>query len=166
MCHFRAMRDTNREFWKSVNRLWQLAVILPLSTLGCEDPCATEANEVLLEAAAAEEGAIRTESGLVFRELIKGTGPQPQAHSTVQVHYEGRLPTGKVFDSSKRRGPAKFKLEEVIPGWTEGLQMLKGGGKAKLTIPAGLAYGRKGKRGTIPPCSVLVFEVEMLGIYD
>ena len=153
------------------NKLYQLALLLPLVSLallslGCEDPCATEANEVLLEAAAAEEGAIRTESGLVFRELIRGTGPQPQVANTVQVHYEGRLPNGKVFDSSKRRGPARFKLDEVIPGWTEGLQMLKGGGKAKLTIPASLAYGKKGKRGTIPPCTVLVFDVELLGIYD
>jgi FKBP-type peptidyl-prolyl cis-trans isomerase len=152
------------------NKLYQLALLplmsMALLSLGCEDPCATEANEVLLEAAAAEEGAIRTESGLVFLELIRGTGPQPQATSTVQVHYEGRLTSGKVFDSSRRRGPAKFKLNEVIPGWTEGLQLLKGGGRAKLTIPAGLAYGSKGKRGTIPPCTVLVFDVELLGISD
>jgi FKBP-type peptidyl-prolyl cis-trans isomerase len=154
------MKNPNKLYW-----LPALFVVF-LWSLGCEDPCATEANEVLLEAAAAEEGAIRTESGLVFLELIKGGGPVPAPHNTVQVHYEGRLPNGTVFDSSKRRGPAKFRLDEVIPGWTEGLQLLKGGGRAKLTIPAGLAYGSKGKRPTIPPCSVLIFDVELLGIYD
>jgi len=133
----------------------------------CDDPCQTPENEEILSRAAAEEGAIRTESGLVFLQLRAGYGPKPEAHNRVKVHYEGRLADGAVFDSSIQRGrPAEFKLSGVIPGWVEGLQMLKGGGKAKLTIPAKLAYGRKGKKPKIPPCATLVFEVELLGIYD
>ena len=110
---------------------------------------------------------MRTESGLVYRELKAGYGLRPKANNRVQVHYEGRLPDGTIFDSSyKRRQPAEFELSEVIPGWTEGLLRLRGGGEAKLTIPPGLAYGRRGGGGRIPPCSVLIFRVELLGIYD
>lgn len=142
---------------------------LILGTLWCNcgsDPCATAANEAVLAAAAAEEGAIRTESGLVFRELKPGYGPKPERRNRVQVHYEGRLVDGTVFDSSIERGtPATFPLSRVIPGWTEGLQMLGGGGKARLTIPPELAYGDR-DTAKIPACSVLVFEVELLGIYD
>lgn len=150
--------------------------LLPLPALAlaallagaCGDPCDTTENQEILDRAAAEEGAVRTESGLVYRELMAGYGPQPKAGNRVQVHYEGRLPDGTVFDSSYERGwPEEFKLSGVIPGWTEGLQRLRGGGKAKLTIPPGLAYGSKGAGGgKIPPCAVLVFEVELLGIYD
>lgn len=138
-----------------------------LFLLACSDPCATPENEEILARAAAEPGAVRTESGLVFRQLRPGYGPRPEAHNRVRVHYEGRLADGTVFDSSIERGhPAEFELSGVIPGWTEGLQMLQGGGKAKLTIPASLAYGSKGKPPKIPPCATLVFEVELLGIYD
>ena len=139
-----------------------LALTAPLVALACEDPCATEPNDLLLEAAATEEDAVRTESGLIFLSIREGTGPLPAEDATVQVHYEGRLPNGTIFDSTKRRGPAKFRRDEVVPGWTEGLQMVKGGGKAKLTLPPHLAYGSKGRPGKIPPCSVLVFEVELL----
>ena len=148
-------------------RLLCLVTLVPALTLSCDDPCQTPENEEVLARAASEEGAIRTESGLVFLKLRAGYGPTPEAHNRVRVHYEGRLADGTVFDSSIQRGrPAEFKLSGVIPGWTEGLQMLKGGGKAKLTIPAKLAYGRKGKMPKIPPCATLVFEVELLGIYD
>ena len=142
------------------------AVVVPAGT-GCADPCATAgATEVLVQAAA-EEGAVRTESGLVFRLLRQGEGPRPVLGNRVQVHYEGRLMDGSVFDSSYDRGmPSSFGLSEVIPGWTEGLQMLNGGGKAKLTIPPDLAYGKRGKKGKIPSCATLVFEVELLGIYQ
>lgn len=149
-------------------RRWTaLAGILASGAVACADPCATPENEEILARAAAEEGAIRTESGLVFRVLEPGHGPRPQANNRVQVHYEGRLPDGTVFDSSYKRGhPSEFGLSDVIPGWTEGLQLLEGGGKAKLTIPARLAYGRRGKKPDIPGCATLVFEVELLGIYD
>ena len=140
--------------------------MLGLLLVACGDPCATGGNEAALEAAAAEEGAIRTESGLVFLELKQGYGPKPEPHNRVQVHYEGRFADGRVFDSSIERGrPSSFPLSGVIAGWTEGLQMLQGGGKAKLTIPARLAYGDR-DTPKIPACSVLIFEIELLGIYD
>ncbi len=143
-------------------------ILAAVLATACDDPCDTMENKKLLDRAAAEEGAVRTESGLVYRELKAGYGPQPKASNRVQVHYEGRLPDGTIFDSSYQRGtPAEFKLSGVIPGWTEGLQRLRGGGEAKLTVPPGLAYGRKGAGGgKIPPCSVLIFRVELLGIYD
>jgi len=141
--------------------------LLPPLLLACSDPCDTPEADQILSTAAAEPGAVRTESGLVFRLLRPGYGPKPEASNRVNVHYEGRLADGTVFDSSIERGqPAAFELTDVIPGWTEGLQMLQGGGKARLTIPASLAYGSKGKPPNIPPCSVLIFEVELLGIYD
>jgi len=117
-----------------------------------------------LEQAAAEEGAIRTASGLVYKELRAGTGPSPQPTDKVKVHYHGTLVDGTVFDSSVERGqPASFPLNRVIPGWQEGLQMMKVGGKGRLVIPAELAYGDR-TMGSIPPGSTLVFEVELLDI--
>ena len=136
-------------------------------TIACGDPCDTPEEQEFLTLAAAEEGAIRTESGLVFLNLRVGEGPRPVGDNRVQVHYEGRLTDGTVFDSSYKRGrPSTFNLTDVIPGWTEALLMMNGGGKAKLTLPARLAYGRKGQKKTIPPCTTLVFEVELIGIYD
>ena len=149
--------------WRNLRNL--IGALLPATLLACTHPCTTPESEEILARAAAEEGAVRTESGLVFRLLQPGSGPRPDEDNRVQVHYEGRLADGTVFDSSIKRGyPAAFNLSDVVPGWREGLLMLEGGGKAKLTIPAGLAYGKKGKRGKVPPCAVLVFEVELLGI--
>ena len=93
-------------------------------------------------AAAKEPGARTTASGLVFRSLKDGTGGSPTAADVVRVHYKGTLPDGREFDSSYSRGqPAEFPLGRVIPCWTEGLQLMKTGGKAKLTCPPGIAYG-------------------------
>jgi FKBP-type peptidyl-prolyl cis-trans isomerase FkpA len=115
--------------------------------------------------AAKEPGAVVTESGLVFRSLKEGKGPSPQATDTVRVHYKGTLPDGKEFDSSYSRGqPAEFPLNRVIKCWTEGVQKLKVGGKARLTCPPGIAYGERGAGGVIPPGATLLFEVELLGI--
>jgi FKBP-type peptidyl-prolyl cis-trans isomerase FkpA len=113
-----------------------------------------------------EKGAVKTESGLVYRILVDGKGPSPTADDTVRVHYRGTLTNGKEFDSSYKRGqPTEFPLKRVIKCWTEGVQKLKVGGKAKLTCPANLAYGdREVGGGLIPANSVLVFEVELLGI--
>ncbi|MEO6410752.1 MAG: FKBP-type peptidyl-prolyl cis-trans isomerase [Burkholderiaceae bacterium] len=109
--------------------------------------------------------ALVTASGLSIAMLRDGTGPSPQASDRVKVHYRGTLPDGKEFDSSYRRGePATFGLARVIPCWTEGVQRMKVGGKARLTCPPAIAYGERGAGGAIPPNTTLVFEVELLEI--
>jgi len=118
-----------------------------------------------LKKAAAEKGAVKTASGLVYRELKAGTGAMPAATSKVKVHYAGRLVDGKEFDSSVKRGqPAEFQLDQVIKCWTEGVAKMKVGGKAELTCPADIAYGAAGRPPVIPGNAVLVFEVELLDI--
>ena len=115
--------------------------------------------------AAKEPGAQVLPSGLVFRSLKEGSGASPQASDKVRVHYRGTFPDGKEFDSSYARGqPAEFPLDRVIKCWTEGVQKLKVGGKAKLTCPPAIAYGERGAGGVIPPNATLQFEVELLGI--
>ena len=117
------------------------------------------------QAAAKEPGAITTPSGLVFRSLAEGKGASPAASDRVKVHYKGTFPDGREFDSSYKRGaPIEFPLAGVIACWTEGLQRMKVGGKAKLTCPAQIAYGSRGAGGVIPPNATLLFEVELLGI--
>ncbi|WP_296223330.1 FKBP-type peptidyl-prolyl cis-trans isomerase [Ralstonia sp. UBA689] len=104
-------------------------------------------------------------SGVIVQTLAKGAGTSPKAGDTVKVHYRGTLTDGTEFDSSYKRGqPISFPLNRVIPCWTEGVQKMKVGGKAKLTCPAATAYGERGVPGTIPPNSTLNFEVELLGI--
>jgi len=116
-------------------------------------------------AAAKEPGAVVTASGLVYRSLKDGSGASPAATDKVKVHYRGTFPDGKEFDSSySRNAPAEFPLNRVIKCWTEGVQRMKVGGKAKLTCPAAIAYGEKGAGGVIPPNATLQFEVELLGI--
>jgi FKBP-type peptidyl-prolyl cis-trans isomerase FkpA len=124
------------------------------------------AGKAVLDKAAAEKGAKRTASGLVITTLKEGTGATPKATDTVKVHYRGTLPNGKVFDSSIERGePATFALNEVIKCWTEGVQLMKVGGKAKFVCPSDIAYGERGApNGGIPPGATLIFEVELLGI--
>jgi FKBP-type peptidyl-prolyl cis-trans isomerase FkpA len=108
---------------------------------------------------------ITTETGLKIEHLVLGVGQSPKANNVVVVHYTGWLTNGTKFDSSLDRGaPAEFPLSGVIRGWTEGLQLMKLGGKAKLTIPANLGYGARGAGGLIPPNSTLVFEVELIDI--
>ena len=117
------------------------------------------------KAASAEAGAVVTPSGLVFKSIKEGTGPSPKASDTVKVHYRGTFPDGKEFDSSlKAGGPIEFPLSGVIKCWTEGVQMMKVGGKAKLTCPPEIAYGARGAGAVIPPNATLVFEVELLAI--
>lgn len=117
------------------------------------------------QAAAKEPGAVVTASGLVFKSLKDGSGASPKASDTVKVHYRGTFPDGKEFDSSyKAGGPIEFPLNGVIKCWTEGVQMMKVGGKAKLVCPAPIAYGSRGAGSVIPPNATLVFEVELLGI--
>ena len=115
---------------------------------------------------AKKAGVQTTKSGLQYKIIERGTGvATPVGHSRVRVHYEGRLIDGTVFDSSYRRGePTEFSLEQVIPGWTEGLQLMKEGAVYELTIPAELAYGERGIPDHIPGNSVLIFKVELIKI--
>ncbi len=124
-----------------------------------------KAGQAFLDKAAAQKGATKTESGLVYSEITPGSGEQPKATDKVKVHYQGTLTDGTVFDSSIQRGePVSFPLDQVIPCWTEGVQRMKVGGKSKLVCPSDLAYGDKGFPPKIKPGATLVFEVELLGI--
>ena len=108
---------------------------------------------------------MKTDSGLVYRDLRVGSGGSPKASDTVTVNYRGTLVDGTEFDSSyKRNEPASFPLGQVIPCWTEGVQKMKVGGKAQLVCPASIAYGERGSPPTIPPGATLIFEVELLRI--
>ena len=124
------------------------------------------AQDATSAASAKEQGAVVTPSGLVYRSLKDGDGASPTAADTVKVHYRGTFPDGKEFDSSyKRNEPAQFPLGGVIKCWTEGVQKMKVGGKAKLTCPSSIAYGERGAGGgLIPPNATLLFEVELLEI--
>ena len=118
-----------------------------------------------LQENAKKTGVKTTKSGLQYKVIKEGTGPSPKEADTVKVHYRGRLINGTEFDSSYSRGePAVFPLNRVIKGWTEGLQLMKVGGKYELYIPPELAYGDKGAGSTIGPGATLIFEVELLGI--
>lgn len=126
---------------------------------------AKEAGKRFLEENKKREGVIETESGLQYIVEKEGTGATPTATSEVTVHYTGKLIDGTVFDSSVSRGePATFPLNRVIPGWTEGLQLMKEGGKTTFYIPSDLAYGPNGIPNAIPPHSTLIFEVELLKV--
>lgn len=142
----------------SLHAAFALAGTLLSSTAMAQDATAA--------ASAKEAGAIVTPSGLVYRSLKEGEGASPTAADTVKVHYRGSFPDGKEFDSSyQRNAPAQFPLGGVIKCWTEGVQKMKVGGKAKLTCPSSIAYGERGAGGgLIPPNATLLFEVELLDI--
>jgi FKBP-type peptidyl-prolyl cis-trans isomerase FkpA len=113
----------------------------------------------------AEAPAVKTKSGLVYQSIKEGSGASPTASDIVKVNYRGTLSDGKEFDSSYKRGePAEFPLNHVIPCWTEGVQMMKPGGKARLTCPPSIAYGPSGAGGVIPPNATLQFEIELLAV--
>lgn len=106
-----------------------------------------------------------TPSGLVYQSLKEGVGASPAATDTVKVHYRGTFADGKEFDSSYKRGePTEFPLNRVIPCWTEGVQRMKPGGKARLTCPPSIAYGERGAGGVIPPNATLTFEIELVSV--
>ncbi len=112
-----------------------------------------------------KEGIQITESGLQYRVIEEGSGETPQPTDQVTVHYTGKLIDGTVFDSSIPRGePTQFGVTQVIPGWVEGLQLMKPGAKYEFFIPQELAYGAQGSQGAIPPFSALIFEVELIKI--
>jgi FKBP-type peptidyl-prolyl cis-trans isomerase FkpA len=125
----------------------------------------TRASNAYLAKAAAQPGAVKTDSGLIYKELTLGTGDSPKPSDNVKVNYKGTLVDGTVFDSSYARNePAEFPLNRVIPCWTEGVQRMKVGGKAQLVCPSSIAYGDSGQPPTIPGGATLVFEVELLAI--
>ena len=133
-----------------------LLVLSSLPAQGQQDPLAR---------AAAEAGAVKTDSGLVYRDLKEGQGANPGPTDVVRVHYRGSFPDGREFDSSYKRGKAaEFPLNRVIKCWTEGVQRMKVGGKARLACPAAIAYGERGAGDVVPPNATLFFEVELLGI--
>ena len=124
-----------------------------------------KAGQVYLDKAAAEKGAQRTASGLIITTIKPGTGPSPKATDRVKVHYHGTLTDGTVFDSSVQRGePIVLPLNQVIRCWTEGVSMMKVGGKSKLVCPSDIAYGDQGRPPVIKGGATLVFEVELLEI--
>ena len=123
------------------------------------------ADEQYLEENAKKDGVQSTETGLQYKVIQEGSGANPSASSTVEVHYEGWLIDGSVFDSSYKRGQTiSFPLNGVIPGWTEGLQLMKEGSIYELTIPSDLGYGPQGMPGAIPPAATLIFKVELIKV--
>jgi FKBP-type peptidyl-prolyl cis-trans isomerase FkpA len=151
-----------------------LLMLLSVATIACSSSTESKTTETqapklnardYLDKAAAEPGATRTASGLVYRELRAGTGSSPAASDTVKVNYRGTLVDGTEFDSSyKRNEPISFPLSGVIPCWTEGVQKMKVGGKSQLVCPSSIAYGENGQPPVIPGGATLIFEVELLGI--
>ena len=127
-------------------------------------PAIAAANDAI-DKAAKEKGAVKTSSGMVYLSIKDGKGKSPTAANTVEVNYRGTLLNNREFDSSYKSGrPAEFQLNNVIKCWTEGLQMMKVGGKAKLSCPSNLAYGEEGVSGSIPRNAPLKFEVELIDI--
>src|SRR5579871_3167562 len=148
---------------------------LSIVLVSCSSPSPTESSQSgaatgaddssYLDKAAKEPGAIKTPTGLVYRELRPGSGAFPKPTDVVKVNYRGTLTNGTEFDSSyKRNESATFPLNQVIPCWTEGLQRMKVGGKSQLVCPASIAYGDRGAPPDIPGGATLIFEVELLRI--
>ncbi len=143
----------------------QKAVAEAVASSPAPAPAPPPAADPYLEKAAAEPGAVKTASGLIYKQERAGTGPSPKATDTVTVNYRGTLTDGTEFDSSYKGGkPLSFPLNGVIACWTEGVQMMKVGGKAQLVCPGSIAYGPNPPTAAIPPNATLVFEVELLKI--
>lgn len=141
------------------------AVVVTAVSIPFAASAAADAQTAYLEKNKRREGVQVTRSGLQFRILREGRGRKPKATDFVEVHYRGRLVDGTVFDSSYRRGkPSRFQLNGVIPGWTEGVQLMQEGAKYEFVIPARLAYGRKGAGDVVPPNATLIFQVELLRV--
>jgi FKBP-type peptidyl-prolyl cis-trans isomerase FkpA len=145
-----------------------VAVLFAVLTISCSSlPEFRHADnaQAYLDKAAAEPGAIKTSSGLIYTELRAGAGASPKASDTVKVNYRGTLTNGTEFDSSyKRNEPAEFPLDHVVPCWTEGVQRMKIGGKSRLVCPSSIAYGDEGRPPVIPGGATLVFEIELLSV--
>jgi FKBP-type peptidyl-prolyl cis-trans isomerase len=150
---------------RSVLLLSALIAAATLTTPLMSQTSNLEQGQAFLKANASKPGVKTTSSGLQYLVLEEGKGKSPKATDTVLVHYKGNLLDGTEFDSSyKRNEPISFPLNGVIPGWTEGVQLMKEGGKIRLFIPSNLAYGSRGAGGVIPPDSTLVFDIELLKV--
>jgi FKBP-type peptidyl-prolyl cis-trans isomerase FkpA len=152
-------RSSNEQELSTVRSIITVALValFPVS--------AVMAQTTATPAAPAAPTPVTTKSGLVIQTLKEGTGTAPKATDTVKVHYRGTFLDGKEFDSSYKRGePTEFPLNRVIPCWTEGVQLMKPGGKARLTCPPAIAYGERGAGGVIPPNSTLNFEIELISV--
>lgn len=156
---------TVAESQKVVNQFFQEAEAKQRAKAAEKGKAAKAEGEKYLADNAKKDGVITTKSGLQYMVLQEGTGKSPKATDSVKCHYEGFLIDGTVFDSSIQRGePATFPLGGVIAGWTEGLQLMKEGGKTRFFIPYNLAYGESGAAGSIPPYAALIFDVELIEV--
>ncbi|MGD1845338.1 MAG: FKBP-type peptidyl-prolyl cis-trans isomerase [Salibacteraceae bacterium] len=132
-----------------------------------ENGAAKAENQAYLDENASKEGVVSTESGLQYKVVSEGSGEKPGPTTKVKVHYTGKTIDGAVFDSSVERGePAEFALNQVIPGWTEGLQLMSVGSKYQFYIPYNIAYGERGNGRNIGPYATLIFDVELLAIVE
>ncbi len=146
-------------------RIPSILLALSLSTLPLMAQTALEKGQQFLQENAKKDGVKTTASGLQYEVLTEGTGKTPKATDTVLVHYKGTLLNGTEFDSSYKRGePIEFPLNQVIRGWTEGVQLMKEGSKYRFYIPSNLAYGPRGAGGVIGPDETLIFDVELLKV--
>ena len=142
----------------------QLRLPLLLLALASASACA-QGPTTPARSPATGSAKVTTPSGIVFESMVSGNGASPKASDKVRVHYRGTFPDGREFDSSYKRGqPTEFPLGGVIPCWTEAVQMMRPGGKARITCPPGLAYGERGAGGVIPPNATLNFEIELIGV--
>jgi len=158
-------RMTNDDMQKTLQELGQVLQAKAQKQQQMEGMKAVEEGRKFLEMNGKAEGVKTTASGLQYKVLQEGSGTSPVATDKVKVHYTGKLLDGTVFDSSVERGePISFALNQVIPGWTEGVQLMKPGAKYEFTIPSELAYGAQGAPGAIPPNSVLIFYVELIEV--
>lgn len=159
------LKVNNQEAQQIVNAFFQKLEAEQNAAKAEAGKAAKAEGEKFLAENAKKEGVTVTKSGLQYEVLTEGTGKKPKATDTVRCHYEGRLLDGTVFDSSyKRNEPADFGLQQVIAGWTEGVQLMSEGAKYRFYIPYLLAYGEGGAGGMIPPFATLIFDVELIKV--
>ena len=159
------LKVSHQEGQKIVNAFFQELEQKQNAAKAAAGKVAKEEGSKFLAENAKKDGIIVTKSGLQYEVLTEGTGKKPKATDTVRCHYEGRLLDGTVFDSSyKRNAPADFGLQQVIAGWTEGVQLMAEGAKYRFYIPYMLAYGEGGAGASIPPFSALIFDVELVAV--
>lgn len=159
------LKVSHQEGQKIVNAFFQELEQKQNAAKAAAGKVAKEEGSKFLAENAKKDGIIMTKSGLQYEVLTEGTGKKPKATDTVRCHYEGRLLDGTVFDSSyKRNAPADFGLQQVIAGWTEGVQLMAEGAKYRFYIPYMLAYGEGGAGASIPPFATLIFDVELIKV--